>query len=115
MRTAAAGGSCPHPNVALPARLLPSLRSRSGTKPTSSVRPCGHSASTAGTKERSYTLESADNLAIDLRALGEHEQARTLDADTLIRRRRVLGNDHPDTLRTAAAMAENPPAFGETL
>jgi hypothetical protein len=60
-------------------------------------------------------LESADNLAIDLRALGEHDEARILTEDTLSRRRRILGDDHPDTLRTAAASAENPPAFGETL
>ncbi len=33
----------------------------------------------------------------DLRALGEYQQARVLDEDTLARRRRVLGDDHPDT------------------
>jgi hypothetical protein len=31
--------------------------------------------------------------------LGKPEQARTLAEDTLTRRRRVLGDDHPDTLR----------------
>ena len=60
------------------------------------------------------TLDSAHNLAEVLRALGEHEQARTLIEDIFTRRRRILGDDHPDTLRTAAALAESPPAFGET-
>jgi len=46
--------------------------------------------------------------------LGEHDQARTLTEYILSRRRRILGDDHPDTLRTAAALTENPPAFGET-
>ncbi|MEV6515109.1 tetratricopeptide repeat protein [Micromonospora chalcea] len=27
--------------------------------------------------------------------LGQYEQARTLNEDTLTRRRRILGNDHP--------------------
>ncbi len=30
--------------------------------------------------------------------MGDYEQARALDEDTLARRRRVLGEDHPDTL-----------------
>ena len=36
--------------------------------------------------------------------LGEHEQARALAEDTLTRRR-VLGEDHPDTLRSAGNLA----------
>ena len=51
------------------------------------------------------TLASAGNLARDLSALGEHEQARDLDEDTLARRRRVLGDDHPDTLTSASNLA----------
>ena len=47
------------------------------------------------------TLESAHNLAADLRELGELTAARDLDRDTLERRRRVLGQDHPDTLSSA--------------
>ncbi|MEV5430571.1 tetratricopeptide repeat protein [Streptomyces sp. NPDC052701] len=39
--------------------------------------------------------ESAD------RRQGQVEQARALAEDTLARRRRVLGEDHPDTLATA--------------
>ena len=42
------------------------------------------------------TLNSANNLAIDLRELGEVQAARDLDQDTLDRRRRVLGEDHPE-------------------
>ena len=51
------------------------------------------------------TLASANNLATDLRALGEYQQARDLDEDTLARRRRVLGDDHPDTLASANNLA----------
>jgi hypothetical protein len=58
-------------------------------------------------------LRSARNLAADLRAWGEHEQARELDEDTLTRRRRVLGDDHPDTLRTAHNLAADLRALGQ--
>ena len=46
-------------------------------------------------------------------ALGEHEQARALDEDTLTRRRRVLGDDHPDTLASASNLAADLRALGE--
>jgi tetratricopeptide repeat protein len=36
-----------------------------------------------------------------LRDLGEAETVRDLAQDTLHRRRRVLGQDHPDTLASA--------------
>lgn len=52
------------------------------------------------------TLNSANNLANDLRQLGEHDQARTLNEDTLQRFRRVLGEEHP----TPSARAARPPA-----
>ncbi|WP_285223066.1 tetratricopeptide repeat protein [Frankia nepalensis] len=32
--------------------------------------------------------------------LGDHQAARTLAEDTLARHRRVLGDDHPDTLHS---------------
>jgi tetratricopeptide (TPR) repeat protein len=64
------------------------------------------------------TLASAHSLAVDLRRLSEAsnlpipqrrrveaQAARDLDADTLARRRRILGDDHPDTLRTANGLA----------
>jgi Tetratricopeptide repeat len=52
-------------------------------------------------------LASANNLADDLRQLGQHEAARQLDEDTLTRYRRVLGDDHPDTLASASNLAMN--------
>ncbi|MGH3947494.1 MAG: tetratricopeptide repeat protein [Pseudonocardiaceae bacterium] len=33
--------------------------------------------------------------------MGEHQQARQLHEDTLTRRRRILGEDHPHTLSSA--------------
>jgi hypothetical protein len=51
------------------------------------------------------TLISASWLAADLRELGEYQQARELDEDTLARRRQVLGDDHPDTLISANGLA----------
>ena len=59
------------------------------------------------------TLTSANNLAIDLRNLGEYQAARELDEDTLARRRRVLGEDHPDTLASASNLAADLRALGE--
>ena len=50
-------------------------------------------------------MRSANNLADDLRALGEFNRARELDEDTLRRRRRLLGEDHPDTLLSANNLA----------
>jgi hypothetical protein len=67
-----------------------------------------------------FDLEEAEATAVLLRAaeqaiarpevipnaaLGDHEAARTLDEDTLERRRRVLGADHPDTLTSAHNLA----------
>ena len=46
------------------------------------------------------TLTSASNLAVNLYELGQYEQARQLEDDTLTRRR-VLGEDHPNTLESA--------------
>jgi hemerythrin-like domain-containing protein len=40
-----------------------------------------------------------------LSALDEHEQARELAKDTLTRYRRILGDDHHDTLRSATNLA----------
>jgi hypothetical protein len=52
-------------------------------------------------EDHPITLASANNLANDLCALGDYQQARTLNEDTLTRYRRVLGEDHPDTLVSA--------------
>ena len=40
--------------------------------------------------------------------------ARDLDQDTLDRRRRVLGDDLPDTLRSASNLANDLRQLGET-
>jgi FPC/CPF motif-containing protein YcgG len=47
-------------------------------------------------------LTSAYILAAQLSELGEHQAARELAEDTLARRRRVLGDDHPDTGASAS-------------
>jgi hypothetical protein len=59
------------------------------------------------------TLTSASRLASDLRELGQYAHARTLDEDTLARRRLVLGDDHPDTLISASNLAADLRALGE--
>ena len=43
------------------------------------------------------SASSASNLAVIVGHPGEHQAARELAEDTLARRRRVLGEDHPDT------------------
>ena len=45
--------------------------------------------------------------------MGEHQQARELQTDTFIRRRRILGEDHPDTLTSASRLAADLRALGE--
>ncbi|MBV9142108.1 MAG: tetratricopeptide repeat protein [Pseudonocardiales bacterium] len=59
------------------------------------------------------TLESANNLAAVLHALGAYQQTRTLAEDTLARRRRVLGEDHPNTLESANNLAADLHELGE--
>jgi Tetratricopeptide repeat len=57
---------------------------------------------------------SADRrTAAELRELGEYQQARELDEDALARRRRVLGDDHPDTLASASNLATDLRALGQ--
>jgi hypothetical protein len=46
--------------------------------------------------------------------LGEYQAARELDEDTLTRRRRVLGEDHPSTLNSARNLAADLRKLGET-
>jgi len=59
-------------------------------------------------------LASANNLAVRVAVLGDHEQARRLDADTLARLRRILGDDHADTLGSAGNLALGLDALGRT-
>jgi hypothetical protein len=56
----------------------------------------------------------ATYLAWALRDMGRHAEARKLDEDTLARYRRVLGDDHPHTLRSAGNLAADLRALGET-
>ncbi|MFD9735254.1 FxSxx-COOH system tetratricopeptide repeat protein [Umezawaea sp. NPDC059074] len=59
------------------------------------------------------TLAFTNNLAIQLRALGEHQAARELDEDSLARCRRLLGDDHPETLGSANNLAIDLGELGE--
>jgi hypothetical protein len=59
------------------------------------------------------TLVVANNLAADLRGVGDHAAARVVDEDTLARRRLLLGHDHPDTLVSAINLARSLWDLGE--
>jgi tetratricopeptide (TPR) repeat protein len=59
------------------------------------------------------TLTMANNLARELFALGEHEQARTVDEDTFARCQRTLGQDNPATLSSANNLAADLHALAE--
>jgi hypothetical protein len=48
-----------------------------------------------------------------LRELGQQEPARQIAEDTFTRQRRVLGDDHPDTLRSAHSLAISLPESGQ--
>ena len=68
-----------------------------------------------GPDERTV-LAVGSHLALAHRLLGDHAQARALDSDILARRRRLLGDDHEETLvppgawgSTCAARARPPP------
>ena len=60
------------------------------------------------------TRATATYLAWALRERGRYAEARELDEDTLARCRRVLGEDHPDTLRSANNLAIDLTNLGET-
>ncbi|MBE1494957.1 hypothetical protein H4696_002057 [Amycolatopsis lexingtonensis] len=66
-------------------------------------------------EDHPHTLITASNLALALGSLGEHEQARELNEDTLARSRRVLGHDDPSTLTTASNLALALGSLGEHL
>jgi Domain of unknown function (DUF4062)/Tetratricopeptide repeat/NB-ARC domain len=60
-----------------------------------------------GFEEDMWTLKAAHNLACSLRLVGDFFAARSLDAETLDRQRRVLSADHPDTLLSAASLGQD--------
>jgi Tetratricopeptide repeat len=55
----------------------------------------------------------ADDFAVEPSALGERERVRQLSQDSLSRYRRVLGDDHLDTLVAAHDLAVDLRASGE--
>jgi hypothetical protein len=55
----------------------------------------------------------ASSLVAILRELGQHEPSRQLAEDTLAPMRRVLGDDHPDTLRSASSLTADLRTLGE--
>ncbi len=59
------------------------------------------------------SLNAATALAQALQVMGRYAEARDLDQDTLDRRRRVLGADHPSTLVSANNLAVDLRALGE--
>jgi hypothetical protein len=62
-------------------------------------------------RRRRYDADSAaEHLGV---RLGEAELARALGQETLQRRRRVLGPDHPSTLYMAQVAATDPPPLGD--
>jgi hypothetical protein len=58
-------------------------------------------------------LTSDSNLAGTLTWLGEYRRACELEQDTIGRRRRVLGGDHPNTLTSASHLANTLARLGE--
>ena len=56
-------------------------------------------------REHLHTVAMANNLAVRLSVLGEHEEAHDLDQQTFSSYRRLLGADHPDTLTAAQNLA----------
>jgi hypothetical protein len=59
------------------------------------------------------SLDRAHDRAAELAERGEYRQARELGEDTLARRRRTLGDDHPDTLTNVRHLAADLRALGE--
>jgi hypothetical protein len=56
---------------------------------------------------------AAHYLAWTLLEMGRYAESAELNHDTLVRRRRVLGEDHPDTLYSAHNLAINLRMLGE--
>jgi hypothetical protein len=63
--------------------------------------------------DHDQVLRAAVSVAAALSGLGHLVEARALDEDTLERSRRVLGEDHPDTRRSANDLARDVRALGE--
>jgi len=63
--------------------------------------------------DHEHTRAAGTYLAWALQEMGRYAEARELDEDTLARKRRVLGEDHPDTLTSANNLAADLRALGE--
>ena len=59
------------------------------------------------------TLQAAHILAVALRSAGRYDDARQLDEDSLLRERRLRGDDHPHTLISASNLALDLYALGD--
>ena len=107
-RSAVVGGSAVEihrrEQVLLLARLAPDTGARRGELAALQIGDLDADVLTIS-RATSNELASAHNLAADLREPGRYQQAGALDEDTLARRRRVLGDNHPDTLTSADNLA----------
>ena len=81
--------------------------------PSTSPATCASSGATGSAPITSTRWRSETTSAGRWRRLGRCAQARDLAQDTLDRRRRILGQDHPDTLATANDLASNLSLLGE--
>ena len=63
--------------------------------------------------DHEHALEIGDYLCWALEQMGRWADARDLDQDSLDRRRRTLGQDHPATLTSAENLAADLRALGE--
>ena len=68
---------------------------------------CASTGATGSAMTTSTRWRLPRYLAWALRDMGRYAEARDLDQDTLARRRRVLGEDHPDTLASASNLAND--------
>jgi tetratricopeptide (TPR) repeat protein len=59
------------------------------------------------------TAQTLSNLALDMRRLGDVEQARKLDTQALEMRQRLYANDHPAIADSLAGLAANLRALGD--
>ena len=63
--------------------------------------------------EHPDTISAQSNLAVTLHAMGEFEEARSLEQWVVAARERVLGTDHPDTITARNNLATTLYAMGE--
>ena len=81
--------------------------------PMTLPRTCASTGATGSAMTTSTRWAAAHYLAWALRDMGRYAEARELDEDTLARCRRVLGEDHPDTLASANNLAIDLRMLGE--